>query len=210
MPLTALSVPSRAKYCKENAVIGVGTLAAKVVWVRACLFLSWCWFVAVTACSANPAHAGDAGRPQASVADADAVLASAEIGVPGGVDGLDFAPLEPGAEIRLQTLGQGGTHVFLAVRTLGFGNRAFVTLTLRNLNTGKEIKSPAPPRPQLLFCDDAHFVCDLVPLTVMTGGITDSGEERDGLHIAIEAEVHNEAGVQAHAENEAVLSTADL
>jgi hypothetical protein len=123
---------------------------------------------------------------------------------------LDFAPLERGGELRLQTLGQGGTHVFLAVRTQGFGNRAFVTITMRNLNTGNEIRSPAPPSPQLLFCDDEEVICDLVPLTVMTGGITESGEERDGLHVAIEAEVHNEAGVEASAENEAVLSTADL
>ena len=121
-----------------------------------------------------------------------------------------LAPLERGGELRLQTLGQGGTHVFLAVRTIGFGNRAFVTLTLRNLTTGRTIQSPAPPRPQLLFCDDAHVVCDLVPLTVMTGGITEPGEERHGLRIAIEAEVHNEAGAQAYADNEAVLSTEDL
>lgn len=133
-----------------------------------------------------------------------------EIGVPGGPDGLDFAPLEPGTELRLQTLGQGGTHLFFAIRTVGFGNRAFVTVKMRNLVSGKEIQSPAPPRPQLLFCDDAQRVCDLVPLTVMTGGITDSDEERDGLHVAIEAEVHNEAGAQAFASNEAVLSTADL
>ncbi len=135
---------------------------------------------------------------------------SAEIGVPGGPDGLDFAPLEAGTELRLQTLGQGGTHLFFAIRTVGFGNRAFVTVKMRNLVSGKEIQSPAPPRPQLLFCDDAQVVCDLVPLTVMTGGITDSDEERDGLHVAIEAEVHNEAGAQAFASNEAVLSTADL
>jgi hypothetical protein len=100
--------------------------------------------------------------------------------------------------------------VFFAIRTEGFGNRAFVTVNMRNLTSGKEIQSPAPPRPQLLFCDDAQRVCDLVPLTVMTGGITDSGEEREGLRVAIEAEVHNEAGAQAFATHEAVLSTADL
>lgn len=143
-------------------------------------------------------------------ADAAAAYGSAEIGVPGGTDGLEFAPLASGSELRLQTLGQGGTHVFLAVRTQGFGNRAFVTINMRNLTSGKSIQSPAPPRPQLLFCDDAQFVCDLVPLTVMTGGITETGEERDGLRVAIEAEVHNEAGVRATAENEVVLSTRDL
>jgi hypothetical protein len=123
---------------------------------------------------------------------------------------LDYAALAPGGVLRLQTLGQGGTHVFLAIRTVGFGSRASVTLTLRNLTTGKEISSPAPPRPQLLFCDDAKTVCDLVPLTVMTGGLTAADEERDGLRITIEAEVHNDVGAQAFASHEATLSTADL
>ena len=36
---------------------------------------------------------------------------SVEIGVPAGADGLDFAPLSPGGELRLQSFGQGGTHV---------------------------------------------------------------------------------------------------
>lgn len=181
--------------------------------MRTC-FLCVCGLIGVLGCStggegrcaANP-------NPGCDTASTDAqVLAqgSAEIGVPGGPDGLEFAPLANGGELRLQTLGQGGTHVFLAVRTKGFGNRAYVTITMRNLTTGKEIQSPAPPRPQLLFCDDAQRVCDLVPLTVMTGGITEQGEERDGLRVAIEAEVHNEAGVEALAATEATLSTADL
>jgi hypothetical protein len=173
-----------------------------------------CGLLAVLGCSDNPANGGcGSDDPSRSCDPPDAgaePAARAEIGVPGGPDGLDFAPLTAGGELRLQTLGQGGTHVFFAIRTEGFGNRAFVTVNMRNLASGKEIQSPAPPRPQLLFCDDAQRVCDLVPLTVMTGGITDSGEERDGLRVAIEAEVHNEAGAQAFANHEAVLSTADL
>jgi hypothetical protein len=134
---------------------------------------------------------------------------SVEIGVPSGDDGLDFAPLEPGAELRLQTFGQGGTHVFLGVRCIGFGTRAYVTIRLRNLSSGIEITSPAPPRPQLLYCND-EGVCDLVPMTVMTGGLTEMTEERDGLRIEVAAEVHNDAGAQATDAVEAVLSTADL
>lgn len=134
---------------------------------------------------------------------------SVEIGVPSGDDGLDFAPLEPGAELRLQTFGQGGTHVFLGVRCIGFGTRAYVTIRLRNLSTGIEITSPAPPRPQLLYCND-DGVCDLVPMTVMTGGLAEMTEERDGLRIEVAAEVHNDAGAQATDAVEAVLSTADL
>ncbi len=177
-------------------------------------FLSLCGLIAILGCSpTNDDSCPASSNPDCDTTSTDAGVlpqGSAEIGVPGGPDGLDFEPLAPGGELRLQTLGQGGTHVFLAVRTEGFGNRASVTITMRNLTTGKEIHSPAPPRPQLLFCDDAQRVCDLVPLTVMTGGITDQGEERDGLRVAIEAEVHNEAGVEALATTEATLSTADL
>lgn len=131
------------------------------------------------------------------------------LGVPSGDDGLDFAPLEDGAELRLQTFGQGGTHLFLGVRCLGFGSRAYVTIRLVNLTTHVEIVSPAPPSPQLLYCNDED-VCDLVPMTVMTGGLTDATEERDGLRIEVGAEVHNDEGARATDMVEAVLSTADL
>ena len=135
--------------------------------------------------------------------------ASVVLGVPSGDDGLDFAPLEDGAELRLQSFGQGGTHVFLGVRCVGFGTRAYVTIRLENLTTHVEIISPAPPRPQLLYCND-EGECDLVPMTVMTGGLTDATEERDGLRIQVGAEVHNEEGARATDTVEAVLSTADL
>jgi hypothetical protein len=135
----------------------------------------------------------------------------AEVGVPAGDDGLEFAPLEDGSELRLQTFGQGGTHLFLGVRCVGFGSRAYITITLKNLMTDVEVTSPAPPRPQLLFCsEDEPRVCDLVPMTVMTGGLTEMNEERDGLPIRIGAEVHNDDGERAYASAEAVLSTADL
>jgi hypothetical protein len=136
---------------------------------------------------------------------------SVEVGIPAGEHGLDFASLEEGSELRLQTFGQGGTHLFLGVRCIGFGSRAYVTITLKNLMTGVEVTSPAPPRPQLLFCsEDEPRVCDLVPMTVMTGGLTEMAEERHGLRIRIGADVHNDDGLRAYASAEAVLSTADL
>jgi hypothetical protein len=136
---------------------------------------------------------------------------STEVGIPAGDDGLDFAPLEDGAELRLQTFGQGGTHLFLGVRCIGFGSRAYVTVTLKNLTSGIEVTSPAPPRPQLLFCnEDEPRVCDLVPMTVMTGGLTERSDDRDGLRIRVGADVHNDDGLRAYASVEAVLSTADL
>jgi hypothetical protein len=157
--------------------------------------------LAAGACSSSGADAGDAGPGGAS--------AVVEIGVPAGTDGLDFAALPPEGELRLQSFGQGGTHVFLAIRCIGFGSRAFVGITLTNLLTGAQAVSPSPVRPQLLFCRDAQ-VCDLVPLLAMTGGLTQPGAERNGLHIEVAADVHNEAGLTAAASQEAVLSTADL
>ena len=130
------------------------------------------------------------------------------LGVPGGPDGLDFAPLEEGAELRLQTFGQGGTHVLLGVRCIDFGNRVFVSLRVRNSNTGTELVAPAPVRPQLLACEGN--VCDLVPLTLMMGGLTQNDAERDGLPIEITAEAHNVLGRAGQASRHAVLSTADL
>jgi len=134
-------------------------------------------------------------------------MGSVELGVPGGPDSLDFAPLEDGAVLPLETFGQGGTHVLLGVRCVGFGQRAFVALRVRNLVDGTVLEAPAPARPQLLFCDGD--VCDLVPITLMMGGIAESAE-RDGLAIEISAEVHNSAGVTGGATAQATLSTADL
>lgn len=99
--------------------------------------------------------------------------------------------------------------MLLGVRCVGFGNRAFVNLTLTNLRTSVQVFSPAPVRPQLLYCREPD-VCDLVPILAMTGGITAVGEERDGLPIEIAAEVHTDSGLMAEASQEAVLSTADL
>jgi hypothetical protein len=135
--------------------------------------------------------------------------AAVEIGVPGGADGLEFAPLEPGAELHLRTFGQGGTHVFLGVRCTHFGQRAFVGITLTNLVTGHFIVAPAPARPQLLFCNEPE-VCDLVPVLVMTSGLAESDAERNGLPIRIDVSVHNTSGAAASASAEARLSTALL
>jgi hypothetical protein len=129
--------------------------------------------------------------------------------VPSSGDGLEFAPLAPGDEIRLQSFGQGGTHVLLGVRCVGFGNRAYVNLTLTNLNTSAQVFSPASVRPQLLYCREPD-VCDLVPILAMTGGLTAPDEERNGVPIEIAAEVHNDAGSMASGSQTAVLSTADL
>jgi hypothetical protein len=72
------------------------------------------------------------GGPDASASDAGneggAIMGQVELGVPGGPDSLDFAPLVDGMVLPLETFGQGGTHVLLGVRCVGFGQRAFVSL----------------------------------------------------------------------------------
>jgi hypothetical protein len=136
----------------------------------------------------------------------DPVEPSVEIGLPPPEDDLGFAALEPGGEILIQSFGQGGTHALLAIRCIGFGNRAYVTVTITNLNTNNEVFSPTPARPQLLLCRDDD-TCDLVPLLVMLGGLAAPDEERDGLPVMVSAEVHNDAGLEASGSQFGVLST---
>jgi hypothetical protein len=141
--------------------------------------------------------------------DASASNVSVEIGLPAGDDGLSFAPLAPQGELRLESFGQGGIHVLLAIRCIGFGHRAFVSITVTNLVTGAQVVSPAPPSPQLLLCRDAE-VCDLVPVLVMVGAIAPPDSERNSLHVRVTADVHNSDGAASSASQEGVLSTVDL
>lgn len=156
----------------------------------------------------EPGDSGTAGTSSDSGTDGGNLLGQVELGVPGGSDGLEFMPMQDGQELRLETFGQGGVHVLLGVRCIGFGSRAFVSVTLTNSNSGTVLVAPAPVRPQLLFCDGDN--CDLVPITVMAGGLTQTDAERDGLPIEVTAEVHNAAGVTGSDTKHAVLSTADL
>lgn len=161
----------------------------------------------VLACS--PAEHGGADGGSAGEAGSRAATGRVQLGQPTGSDGLEFGALEPESELRLQTFGQGGTHVLVGVRTWGFGSRAFVSATLRNLATGVEVEEPAPARPQLLYCADEGS-CDLVPYLVHASGLTETPEEGDGLHVVVRATARNEAGVMAEDSIEVVLSTADL
>lgn len=129
-----------------------------------------------------------------------------DIGLPGGADGLEFVPLEPGGSIALQTFGQGGTHALLAVRASGLGNRAFVSISITNVATGDEVSAPAGASPRLLLCRTPD-VCDLLPLLVMTGGLVAPGAERDGLPVRVRAEAWATEGAAASVERDAVLST---
>jgi hypothetical protein len=167
--------------------------------------LALVWLAAATSCS----EANGRRPSEGTAGDASFVASSVEIGVPDGSDGLGFRALDDGAELRLQTFGQGGTHVLLAVRCLGFEKRAFVSAKLGNLLTDVEVEEPPPARPQLLYCHD-QGICDLVPYLAHTSGLTGSDEEKDGLPVRVTVEVHDGAGAHAETSRDVTLSTADL
>lgn len=176
--------------------------------------------LAVSACAdageqapaaSSDAVAGAAGQGaggEGERAGAPAVAPTVELGVPDGDDGLGFLPLSDGDVLRLQTFGQGGTHVLVGVRCTGFGNRAFVSAIMHNDTTGVEVTEPRPARPQLLYCEAG--VCDLVPYLVHASGIAPTDAEKDGLQVRLTVTVDNESGVTAEGSREVVLSTADL
>jgi hypothetical protein len=99
--------------------------------------------------------------------------------------------------------------VLIGVRCTGFGNRAFVSATLENLETGKVVSEPPPARPQLLYCGEEGG-CDLVPYLVHATGIAELDVDRDDLPARLTAKVETEGGPSASASREVVLSTADL
>jgi hypothetical protein len=135
--------------------------------------------------------------------------ASVEIGTPGGDDGLEFIALEPNGTLYVETFGQGGTHVAFAIRCNGMGNRAFVNVTITNLDTGVQVSTEMTSRPRLLVCLDERS-CELAPLLVMMGGIAEPGADRHGLAVRVEAEAHNAEGTRAEAEIDGVLNTERL
>ena len=134
---------------------------------------------------------------------------SVDVGLPGGNDGLQFIPLAPGGAVPLQTFGQGGTHALLAVRTSGLGDRAFVSVTIRNAASGAEVSAPAGSSPRLLACHDTGE-CDLLPLLVMTGGLVLPGQMRDGLAVLVRVDATGAEGGSASVEREAQLTTESL
>ena len=154
---------------------------------------------ALVACSADAPSASP--EPSAEV--------WVDVGLPGGSDGLEFVPLAPGGAVPLQTFGQGGTHALLAVRTSGLGDRAFVSVTIRNAASGAEVSAPAGSSPRLLACHDTGE-CDLLPLLVMTGGLVLPGQMRDGLAVLVRVDATGAEGGSASVEREAQLTTESL
>ena len=142
--------------------------------------------------------------PDASWEDSALGDPSVEIGVPDKITGLGFVSLKDGGDVPLQSFGQGGTHASLAIRCVNFGKRAFVDVTIENLDTGDTITSPEATYPMLLLCRDGGPNCDLIPLFVPTGGLAEP-DEKDNLPIRITAEVRNTDGQTASTTAEGVL-----
>jgi hypothetical protein len=139
--------------------------------------------------------------------DAGVGKVEVQIGTPDPMTGLDFVRLMSGGDIALETFGQGGTHATVAVRCIGFGGKAFVDVTVENLDSdsGAQVMTVPSVRPQLLLCrDKAMEICDLLPIHVMTGGLADP-DKKDGLPVRVTATVHNEAGLMASASEDGVL-----
>jgi hypothetical protein len=167
----------------------------------ACLLL----LLGLAACgNSGDDDTGD-GADSGSGRDASTTKLSAEIGTPDPSGNLDFVPLDDGGDIELGTFGQGGTHAILAVRCVGFGNKAFVVVTLENLTSGAMVSTLPSSRPQLLICRDTpKGACDMLPINVMTGGLA-APEEKDGLRIRVTAKVRGEKSGEATATSEGVL-----
>jgi hypothetical protein len=161
---------------------------------------------AACACSEDGGeHERDDAGPDASDSSKPMAKLAVEVGTPDPSGNLDFVPLEDGGDIALGTFGQGGTHAVLAVRCLGFGNKAFVDVTLENLDSGATVSTLPSSRPQLLVCrEQPKGACDMLPIYVMTGGLADPSE-KDGLRIRVIADVHSEAGDEASGSREGVL-----
>ena len=103
--------------------------------------------------------------------------------MPGGHDGLDFVEFESGGELHLETFGQGGTHVTVAVKVRGLGlNRAFLDVALLNLDTDARAMTAPSSRPQLWYCEDEFAVCTQARVFVMTGGLAPPNE-KDGVRV---------------------------
>jgi hypothetical protein len=129
---------------------------------------------------------GDGGvDPEAGAAGELAV----DIGVPGGMDGLDFVEFESGGEIELETFGQGGTHVTVAVRARGIGmNRAYLDVTLLDLDSDARSMTPPTSRPQLWYCMDmkSFAECQQTRVFAPLGGLA---RGKDSLRVRITAVV---------------------
>lgn len=127
-----------------------------------------------------------------------------DVGFAGGSGSLPFEALAPGDSVDLQTFGQGGRHLLLAIRTRGLGSRVFVRVGLINAETDVEVITPFGARPLLFFCHD-DGLCDLVPFLVPVSAAIYEGVADRALPILLTVEAETPDGQSAKASREVVL-----
>jgi hypothetical protein len=164
--------------------------------VRATSLLRW-GFHSILACAALAAAGCESDTCSCGLGpegDGGGGAIEVEIGLAGGLGGIEFEPLRAGGDIPLETFGQGGTHATVAVRARGLGsNVAFFDVSVENAVTGEVVMTVPSRRPQLWICDEDREVCDQLPVHIMTGGLAEPGiENRDGLAVIVRAVVRSE------------------
>lgn len=125
-----------------------------------------------------------------------------EIGVPDET-GTGFVALDPGDEVAVETFGQGGNHIQLAVACTGFGNAVYPQVVIENLDGDSRIETPPYVRPQPFACDVTGRCVDTNQF-VMLGGLAPV-EELDGLHVRVIVRISNDEGLMDEGEIEVVL-----
>ena len=108
---------------------------------------------------------------------------------------LEFEPLKNGDDLPVGTFGQGGHHVGLAVACDGFGTKAYVEVSITNLDGEGQAELPPFSKPQPLLCDEGP--CRFPALYVMLSGLP-KAEMLDGLHVHIDAAVHDGGSLRAN------------
>ena len=138
------------------------------------------------------------GKPQAVQEALDV-----EIGIPDKDTRRIFLPLEPGGEIYFFKGLQVEEFVMLALRVKQREPKAFVEVTVENMDMGTQATREAWDDPEPFECtDDAG--CTLVPLLLparQLGELT----ELDGAHLRVQCEVWLEDGTRGEASTEGLL-----
>ena len=89
------------------------------------------------------------------------------IGVPDNITGLEYYPLEDGDEMGLESFGQGGTHIVLAIRCVEFGDAAII------------ICSEEDGEQDVILIDTGENDADRIRAELIANGISLSGTPFD-------------------------------
>lgn len=128
-----------------------------------------------------------------------------EVGLAGESGRSEFLALQQGDALPLQTFGQGGRHVLLAVRTHAHGSRAYIRAGLLNVQSGAEATTEFGARPSLFYCQDPE-VCDLVPFLVPVSAAVYDGVMSRDLRVLLRVETETSKRRSASTTRELLLT----